>query len=97
MLIHGPTDAERDAIAAHFAYLSTLHTNGSLTLAGRTTNSDARTLGAALLQACDESTAHALIAADPCVAQRVMSAELFPFRIAIPGIAAESRPIHPDS
>lgn len=84
MLTLGPTDAERDAIAAHFAYLSTLHANGSLSLAGRTANNDPRTLGIALLHAPDESSARALVAADPCVAIGVMTAELLPFRVAIP-------------
>ena len=68
MLTLGPTDTERETIAAHFAYLTELRSRGVLSLAGRSTNSDDRTLGAA----------------DPCVARGVMSAELLPFRVAIP-------------
>lgn len=84
MLTHGPTDTERETIAAHFAYLTELHSRGVLSLAGRSTNSDDRTLGIAIFHALDESAARALVAADPCVARGVMSAELLPFRVAIP-------------
>ncbi|MBY0111752.1 MAG: YciI family protein [Phycisphaerales bacterium] len=86
MLTQGPTDAERETIAAHFAYLTKLQADGTLSLAGRTTNSDERTLGIAIFQAADEAAARALVAADPCVTRGVMSAELLPFRVAIPDI-----------
>jgi uncharacterized protein YciI len=84
MLTQGPSDAEREAIAAHFTYLLDLHAKGWLTLAGRPSNNDARTIGIALLHAPDEPSARALVAADPCVAHGVMTAELLPFRVAIP-------------
>ena len=90
MLTHGPTDAERQAIAAHVAYLTTLHARHALTLAGRTSNNDERTLGIVIFHAADDAAARALVAADPCVARGVMTAEMLPFRVAIPGDPAAS-------
>lgn len=84
MLTHGPTPAEQEAISAHFAYLVRLHADGLLTLAGRSLNNDARTVGIALLIARDDAHAHALVVADPCVSSGIMAAELLPFRVAVP-------------
>jgi uncharacterized protein YciI len=79
----GPTQAEAEAIAAHFGYLQRLMERGAVLLAGRTTALDDAAFGLVLLQTDTESQAQALMQADPAVAQGVMRGELHPFRIAL--------------
>lgn len=84
MLTHGPSDDERRAIADHFAYLLDLHRRGDLVLAGRTLDDGPATIGVAVLHADAIEAARAVVAADPVIARGVMTAEVRPFRVAIP-------------
>lgn len=83
MLTEGPTPAEQQAVAAHFAYLQQLLQEGALLLAGRTQNSDYSSFGIIIFLAASEEEAQAIVANDPAVQQRVMRAELYPYRIAL--------------
>ena len=84
MLTDGPTPQERDAIAAHFNYLSDLQSKGIVWFAGRTQINDDRTRGICIFTADSQTAADALIQADPCILQQVMTAEVLPFKVAIP-------------
>jgi uncharacterized protein len=83
MLKDGGTDAERDAVSRHFAYLQKLAADGLLILAGRTQTGDERTFGISIFNAEDQAAAQAIMEADPAVREKVMSAELFPYKIAV--------------
>jgi uncharacterized protein YciI len=84
MLTDGGTHAENEIVQAHFAYLEVLAAEGTLTLAGRTLNTDSTAFGIVLLSA-DEATAQTIMENDPAVAEGLMRAELFPFRTALRG------------
>lgn len=82
MLIES-TPEEQRIIGEHFQWLSELADKGILLLAGRTLNTDERTLGIAILQAESEEAAIVLMSQDPAVVNGVMRMEIFPYRIAI--------------
>lgn len=52
-------------------------------LVGRTQNNDESTIGIAIFEAVDESAARTLMQNDPAVAEGVMTAELFPYQVAL--------------
>lgn len=85
MLTERMTEAEADAVAAHFEYLQGLADGGVVRLAGRTLETGARTFGLVVFTAASETEARRLVDQDPAVRERVMTAELFPFKIAIDG------------
>lgn len=102
MLTQGPTPFEKDVISRHFSYLSDLTDKGVMILVGRTQNNDESTIGIAIFEAVDESAARSLMQNDPAVAEGVMTAELFPYQVAlmrnheIPAVCvAPSPPAHP--
>jgi uncharacterized protein len=82
MLTEGPTPDESTAVAAHVAYLARLAEDGVVLLFGRTQTTDAATFGIVIYRAASPDEAHRIMADDPAVRDRVMRAELFPFRIA---------------
>jgi uncharacterized protein YciI len=83
MVASGPTPQEQEIVAAHFEYLKQLTADGVMILVGRTLNTDASTFGIAIFKAETEEEARAIMLADPAVANGVMRAELFPYRIAL--------------
>ncbi len=83
MLIDGGTAAESAIVGQHFAYLQELTQAGIILMAGRTLNTDADSMGIVVFYAQDEQQAQKLVAADPAVAQGVMRAKLYPFRVAL--------------
>jgi len=85
MLTVGPTDAERDAIGRHFAYLKSLTEEGVVVLAGRTMENDATTIGIYVLRAESAEAAQELAHADPVIIASVMTVEVRPFMIALHG------------
>ena len=85
MLTDRMTAAEADAVAAHLAYLKGLATQGVVRLAGRTQETGARTFGIIVFKAATLEAAQRLVDDDPAVARGVMTAELFPFRVAVGG------------
>jgi GAF domain-containing protein len=83
MLTAGPTAAESASVARHFAYLQELARRGVVLLAGRTLNSDASSFGLVILEAQSQREATEIMRNDPAVRDRVMRAEIFPYRIAL--------------
>ena len=83
MLVDGGTPEEAAIVGQHFAYLQGLEQDGVVLLAGRTLNTDASSHGIVIFQAESDDAAQAVMANDPAVQQGVMSAELFPYRVAL--------------
>ena len=83
MLTGVMTEAEETAIAAHFAYLKGLADNGIVRLAGRTQETGERAFGIIVFTATSQAAARKLVDEDPAVIGQVMTAELFPFRVAV--------------
>ena len=90
MLTDGLTPEEREAVAAHHAYLQQLAAAGVVLLFGRTQTTDPATFGIVIFLADAPDAARQVMADDPAVRARVMRAEVFPFRIAGvgPGLSA---------
>jgi len=83
MLTGGPTEREARIISEHFAYLKRLTEQGTVLMAGRTLAADERCFGIVVLVAPSAEDAEAIMNNDPAVMERVMGAELFPYRIAL--------------
>ncbi len=83
MVDDGCTDEEKDAIERHFAYLQELHAKSVVRLAGRTNSEGLISFGLVLLEAPSHEEADRIMQDDPAVAEEVMTAELFPFGIAL--------------
>ena len=83
MLTEGPTAVEADVIDRHFRYLQDLVARGVVLQAGRTTIAGERTFGIVIFRAASEAEATAVMSNDPAVRERVMRAELFPYRVAL--------------
>jgi uncharacterized protein YciI len=83
MLTEGANEYESAKVSEHFNYLKTLMTQGVVILAGRTLNTDPDSMGIIIFNADDESAARSIVDNDPAVAGGVMSATLFPYRVAL--------------
>jgi uncharacterized protein YciI len=83
MLTEGPTPEEAQWVNEHFAYLKGLTEKGIVLLAGRTTNTDHSSFGIVIFLAESDEAMHDLVANDPAVKNRVMRAEIYPYRIAL--------------
>jgi uncharacterized protein len=83
MLVDGPTDSEVTIVGQHFAYLEKLVADGVVLMAGRTLNKDERTFGLVVFTTPSEAEAREIMERDPAVVKGVMTAELFPFTIAL--------------
>ena len=83
MLIGGPTEQEASIIEEHFHYLENLVIEGVVLMAGRTLTADDQSFGIVIFRAGSESEANQIVQGDPVVSQGVMSADLFPYRIAL--------------
>ncbi len=83
MVTDGPTPVEAETVSRHFAYLTDLTNKGVMILVGRTQNNDESTLGIAIFEAEDEVAARTIMENDPAVAGGVMTAELYPYQIAL--------------
>ena len=83
MLTEGPTREEAVAVDEHFAYLQRLVGENVVLLAGRTLNQDEHAFGIVIFVAATAAEALAIMHGDPAVKQGVMTAELFPYRIAL--------------
>jgi uncharacterized protein YciI len=92
MLQTGPTPAEQSAVAEHFAYLQELTAKGVVILVGRTLTIDKNTMGLAIFQAESEDAARQIMNGDPAVRKGVMTATLFPFKVALQGKQNSSQP-----
>lgn len=83
LLSEGPTEQEAAVVGAHFTYLETLTSQGKVLMAGRTLTTDESTFGIVVFVADSDEAAAELMQADPVVRGGVMTATLFPFRVAL--------------
>ena len=77
------TEAEEKAVEEHFQRLEKLLEEGTLIMAGRTQTMDEKTFGIVILETETEEEAYVLMETDPAVAEGVMTAELFPYKVAL--------------
>jgi uncharacterized protein YciI len=82
MLIES-TPEEDEIIDQHFAYLQELTKEGVVILAGRTLNTDETSFGLTIFEAEDETAAREIMESDPAVKNGIMSATLYPYRVAL--------------
>lgn len=83
MLKEGLTETEERTVSEHFDYLKGLMEKGIVILAGRTQNTDYSSFGICIFKAESEEEARTIVQNDPVVKNRVMRAELFPYKIAL--------------
>ena len=83
MLTDSGTPEEERIVSRHFAYLKDLVAKGVVVLMGRTQNNDETTFGIVIFEAEDEAAARVLMENDPAVVEGVMTASLYPYRIAL--------------
>ncbi|MBK9782253.1 MAG: hypothetical protein IPP55_19825 [Anaerolineales bacterium] len=83
MVTEGPTSSEAETVSRHFAYLTDLTNKGVVILVGRTQNNDESTLGIVIFEADNESAAQNIMENDPAVQGDVMTAALYPYKIAL--------------
>jgi uncharacterized protein YciI len=80
-----PTADEARITGEHFAYLQRLRDDGIVLLAGRTQTAEFASFGIIIFRAMDDDAARRGVDSDPAVVNRVMRAELYPYRIAVLG------------
>lgn len=83
MLSEGLTEEEERITEEHFDYLKQLMEKGVFILAGRTLNTDHSSFGIGIFKAESEEEARRIVQNDPAVKNKVMRAELYPYRIAL--------------
>ena len=83
MLTESSTPEEDEIVGRHFAYLKDLTEKGVMILMGRTQNNDESTFGIAIFEAEDKEAARTIMKNDPAVAEGVMRATLYPYKIAL--------------
>jgi len=84
MITDRPSEFEEKTVSLHFNYLKDLVNKGIVHLAGLTQTHDETTFGIVIFFAADIAEARALAENDPAVKTGVMTAEVFPFKIALP-------------
>ena len=77
------TEKEEAIVGRHFARLQGLLEEGKLILAGKTDGLDEKTFGIVIFEADSEEEAIFIMKNDPAVAEGIMKAELFPYRVAL--------------
>ena len=77
------TEKHEEIVSIHFSVLQGLHKYGKLILAGRTLNMDEKTFGIVILEVESEEEAQSIMKNDPTVAEGIMTAELFPYKVAL--------------
>jgi uncharacterized protein len=77
------TDEDNNIVHEHFKVLQSLLKENKLILAGKTANLDASTFGLVILQVDNEGEAREIMDKDPTVAGGIMTAELYPYSIAL--------------
>lgn len=77
------TERENNIVKIHFERLKELTEKGTVIMAGRTINSDESQFGIVIFEAADINEAEIFMNEDPAVKEKIMSAELFPFRVAV--------------
>jgi len=83
MLTDAPTEQEESIIGQHFHYLQGLLAEGVVLMAGRTLTADERAFGIVIIAAASEAAAADVVQNDPAVRHGIMTADLFPYRVAL--------------
>ena len=78
------TEKDNQIVGAHFRRLQRMHKEGRLILAGRTLNeSDPSQFGVVIFEADNAEEARKVMEADDAVREQIMTAQLFPFSVAL--------------
>lgn len=77
------TAKDEEIIARHFKYLQDLLAEGKLILAGKTGGLDEHTFGIVIFEASSPGEAEKIMKNEPAVAEGIMTAVLFPYKVAI--------------
>lgn len=77
------TDADKAVTGRHFAHLTAATKAGQVILAGRTMEPGAKTFGVVIFEAADESAARSFMNSDPAIGEKIMTAELHPYAVAL--------------
>lgn len=78
------TEADNAAVGRHFRRLQQLHREGKVVLAGKTQDdADESQFGIVVLEVGSEEEARKIMSEDDAVRASVMTARLFPFRVAL--------------
>ena len=77
------TVEEDEIIDQHTAYMEDLTEKGVVILVGRTLNTDETSFGLTIFEAEDETAAREIMENDPAVKDGLMTATLFPCRVAL--------------
>jgi uncharacterized protein len=75
------TEEDNQVVQRHFEVLQMLLEENKLVLAGRTLNTDP--FGIVILQVDSEEEAKDIMENDPAVKEKIMTAELYPYRVAL--------------
>lgn len=76
-------DEDNAIVEEHFKRLVELEAAGVLILAGRTLNEGDSQFGIVIFAAESEASARQIMESDPAVVKGIMTAELFPYRVAL--------------
>ena len=78
------TEADNAAVGRHFRRLQRLHGEGKVILAGKTLDdADEGQFGVVILEVGSEDEARRIMEEDAAVREKIMTARLFPFRVAL--------------
>jgi uncharacterized protein YciI len=77
------TQVDENIVDRHFNRLKKYTEEGKVILAGRTLNSGPDTFGLVIFEAASEEEAIDFMKRDPAVEEGVMTAELYPYRVAL--------------
>lgn len=78
------TKEDGETVGRHFRRLQRLHREGKVILAGRTLNeSDPSQFGVVIFEAATEEEARKFMEDDDAVKEKIMTAQLFPFKVAL--------------
>jgi uncharacterized protein len=77
------TEDDNKAVSAHFVRLKGMTEAGKVILAGRTLNDDASQFGLVIVETETEAEARAIMEGDPAVKAGVMTATLYPYKVAL--------------
>lgn len=77
------TERDNDIVARHFEALKKAEQEGTLILAGRTLNMDTEGFGIVIFEVDSEEEAQFFMKSDPAVKEGIMTATLFPYRVAL--------------
>lgn len=78
------TKQDGEIVGRHFRRLKRMHGEGRVILAGRTLNeSDPSQFGVVIFEAASEAEARKFMEDDAAVREKIMTAQLFPFSVAL--------------